>query len=393
MIAPCIVLRAVLSMTAIVLLLVGTTNPATADTIREDEWFITKLDIEKAQATSRGAGVTVAVIDSGVDPNAPSLQGKVTPGRSFGGATSNDARSGLTSGHGTGIAGIIGGRPTKPDDYIGVAPDAMILPIAIGDRGTDTEMASAIRYAADSGAQIINISRGAPASSATVDAIRYAMQKDVVIVAAAGNSNIGSRSKSVVFPANTPGVVAVGAADDKARPWQYTAQGPEVTISAPGTEILVPDIPTESPTKFSWATGTSASTAIVSGVAALVRAKFPNMDAPNVINRLIRATIDKGTPGRDNVFGYGTIYPPDALTANIPTVTSNPLGAPTPSPSAAASPSQSNSGQALLTTISVGAIVIILIAAVIIMVMVRRAKKRRRRPQASEPWHAPPQQR
>lgn len=364
--------RPFLVVAAALLILASNTGPAAAETIRKQEWFITKLSIDQSHAVSRGNGVTVAVIDSGVDSTAPSLSGKVIPGMSFGAATSADARSGISDGHGTGMAGIIAGRPTESDGYLGVAPDAMILPIALGDSVYAQDVAGAIRYASDAGAQVINISQSLSSSPLITTAIRYATQKDTVIIAAAGNRNKGDTA--VGSPANIPGVVAVGATDDKARAWQYTVSGPEVSLSAPGTGILVPDIESESPSRFSMATGTSTSTAIVSGVAALVRAKFPDMDAPNIINRLIRTAKDQGPTGRDNAFGYGTVNTRRALTQDVPTVTTNPLGEPTPAPTAAGLENRPKSDPTPIVVAGI-ATTIVLIGVLIIVLMTRGRKK------------------
>lgn len=349
-------------------------SPAIATTVRQQQWFIDGLDLPALWPVSDGGGVVVAVIDSGVEASIPPLRGQVLPGKTFG--TSGDGRTDLdlSDGHGTSMAGIIAARPQADSDYSGVAPGAKILPIS-----AENFLSEAIRYAADRGAEIINISAssGPQASPELNEAIRYAIGKDCVIVASAGNSSQGDVSVSA--PANIPGVIAVGATDANAKPWQHSVRGPQVALSAPGIQIVSPVRPGIDPSGFITTDGTSDSAAIVSGVAALVRAKYPDLDAANVVNRLIRTAKDHNPPGRDPAYGFGTVHPRKALTQQVTPVTKNPLGEP-PAPTPAAAPKPA--ANPTIQWIIIGLVVLLAaaVAAVIISFLIHRSRRRTRTP-------------
>jgi hypothetical protein len=126
-------------------------------------------------------------------------------------------------------------------------------------------------------------------------------------------------------PANVPGVIAVSATTRSGGLWFGSARGPEIALAAPGERIVGAAPPAKSTSGYSIGDGTSGAGAIVSGVAALIRAKYPRLNAANVINRLIRTAKDLGPPGRDDDFGYGLVDPVAALTAPVPEVSQNPL--------------------------------------------------------------------
>jgi len=298
--------------------------------VREQEWWLDPLKIPQAQQLTRGEGVTVALVDSGVDPTRPDLAGQLLPGTTFGEAPPSPLASTDPRLHGTEMAGLIAGKGGGATHLLGIAPGAKILPIMLvmdSDgkyfaRDTD----EAIRWAADHGAKVINLSlgRSGAASPLEVDAIRYAFSKDAVVVAAAGNVSDDDRDGNVIAPANIPGVVAVaGTAPSGA--WDGATHGPEVVVAAPAAK-LISTVPTAYHSNgFDVVYGTSGATAITSGVVALIRSRYPQLDAANVINRLIRTAKDEGTPGRDPIFGFGTIRPLEALTLPVPPVSSNPL--------------------------------------------------------------------
>ncbi|WP_406072252.1 type VII secretion-associated serine protease mycosin [Micromonospora sp. NBC_01638] len=303
-------------------LVVGTAQPAAAAPRRAEQWYLDELRIDQAHKISTGQGVVVGVLDSGVEATHPDLRGQVLPGgRSYG--ASGDGRAD-EDGHGTHMAGIIAATNASRDGVDGVAPGAKILPIKLR-KGTgtnsDAAVALGIRMAVDGGAKVINMSFGGPGlvNPGEESAIKYALDHDVVVVAAAGNTAKGS--KVVDNPANTPGVIAVTGTTRGGTFWSGSVQGPEAVVAAPGDGIY--NVANER--GYGWGDGTSDSTAIVSGLAALIRAKYPDLDAPNVINRIIRTSRDAGPSGRDPQYGFGVIDPVAALTADVPPVTANPL--------------------------------------------------------------------
>lgn len=188
----------------------------------------------------------------------------------------------------------------------------------------NTPLAAGIRYAADHGAKVLNISEGiaAAATPEVVAAVNYALGKDVVIVAANGNLE-DDKSNVISSPANVPGVIAVSGTDQDNNAWSGSVTGAATVLSAPATSLISSATSSFSPSGFQIGDGTSGSTALITGVAALVRAKYPDLDAANVINRLISTAKSHG--GRDSTFGYGEIDPVAALTASVPSVTKNPL--------------------------------------------------------------------
>jgi subtilisin family serine protease len=200
----------------------------------------------------------------------------------------------------------------------------------------EQETAVGILYAVRHGASVINISGGGgrPTGSKLVQVVGYALAHNVVIVAAAGN--VASGDTAVADVARIPGVVAVTGVGRTGSYWAGSAQGLQAGVAAPAVDITSTDSTekTEQANASAYGTGsgTSDATAIVSGVVALIRAKYPRLDAVNVINRLVNTADDKGAPGRDPQYGFGVVDPVKALTADVPSVSVNPLGTP-PSPS------------------------------------------------------------
>ncbi|MGW3858672.1 type VII secretion-associated serine protease mycosin [Micromonospora arida] len=302
-------------------LVVGAAQPAAAAPRRAEQWYLDELRIDQVHKISTGRGVVVAVIDSGVEASHPDLRGQVLPGgRSYG--ASGDGRSD-DDGHGTHMAGIIAAKPSR-DGVDGIAPGAKILPIKMRKEDgsyTDAGVAKGIRMAVDGGAKVINMSIGGPglANPVQKSAIQYALDHDVVLVASAGNTAKGHTA--VGKPANTPGVIAVTGTTKGGAFWSGSVQGPEAVVAAPGDSVY--NVTNEG--GYGWGDGTSDSGAIVSALAALIRAKYPDLNAPSVINRIIRTARDAGPSGRDPQYGFGVIDPMKALTANVPPVTANPL--------------------------------------------------------------------
>ncbi|HTF08677.1 MAG TPA: S8 family serine peptidase, partial [Asanoa sp.] len=306
-------------------------TPAHADTVRSLSWQLDSLRIPRAQEITKGAGVTVAVVDGGVQADNQDLVGQVVPGKAFANDVAPDGRTDPDKdvSHGTAMASLIAGRGGGPQRMLGVAPQAKIMPAAVG-MAAET-LADAIRWAADQHPGVISISMEPLTATVTpllFQAIAYAQQRDIVVVASAGNKGEDSLSQL----AAQPGVVSVAAVDRNGKVWGNSSRGHELAVAAPGVNVIMSVNAASSPNGYGVGDGTSPATAIVAGVVALIRARFPDLDAANVINRLVKTSTDKGDKGRDPFYGFGIIDPVRALTANIPPVDANPLGVAAPLP-------------------------------------------------------------
>lgn len=323
--------------------------PSHADDVRNAQWHHSFLDVPKSQTITTGAGVTVGVVDSGVQADHPDLEGQVLPGMDFisGGNGWLDG-----NGHGTKMAGLVAAHGRAG----GIAPGAKILPVTagtgVGALGGFPKVPEAIRWAADNGAKVICVAIGQAEEEGQLhEAIQYAAAQDVVVVAAVGNR---PKSKAVEYPAAYSGVVAAGGVDRAGNHADVSVTGPQVTLAAPAVDV----ISTTFGGKYSKGTGTSDATAIIAGVAALVRSKYPSLSAPEVVRRLTATATDKGAPGRDDEYGYGIVNPVAALTADV---------APLPtsaSPSLGAEPSDPGGGSSMVLVVLVLTVTALLIAAV-----------------------------
>jgi subtilisin family serine protease len=307
-------------------------SAASADQVRDDQYWLDSYGIRAAWATTQGAGVTIAIIDTGVDGSVPELAGAVIGGTDFSGVGSPNGQKPVgTDGpqHGTMVASLAAGRGTNATDgVIGSAPAASILSISIGfGEGTvtsDDQIAAAVRFAVDNGADVINMSLTRNTldwPESWDDAFLYAMENDVVVVAAAGNR--GSGTTEVGAPATMPGVLTVAGVDTSGKAsFDASSQGITIAVSAP-SEQLVGVVPGGQHVKWS---GTSGATPIVAGIVALVRAAHPGLDANDVINRIVSTAKDAGAFGNDAIYGFGLIDAKAAVQASVPRVSENPMG-------------------------------------------------------------------
>ena len=322
---------------------------ARADAERDKQYWLAESGITKAWEVSKGAGVKVAVIDSGVDGQHPDLKGAVVGGYDASGAGKPDGQKSIGGKpeHGTLVATMLAGRghqpasstatpspgPTGagPDGIVGVAPEAQILSVSTwlgsanpAGKSDQDQIPEAVRWAVDNGAKVINISLGSttPQWPQSWDAaFLYAEQKDVVIVAAAGN-RVGGNIQ-VGAPATIPGVLTVAGLDRKGvASIDSSSQGISIGVAAPA-ENLLGGLPGGGYAE--WA-GTSGATPIVAGVAALIRSKWPEMSAKQVINRIVTTAKDAGAPGKDPLYGFGVLNAEAALKDAVPETGSNPLG-------------------------------------------------------------------
>ncbi|MEV6381514.1 type VII secretion-associated serine protease mycosin [Streptomyces sp. NPDC051773] len=311
------------------LLVVGSTaTPAHADSIRSRQWHLDAMQAEEMWNTSTGRGITVAVIDSGVDDDLADLKGQVLDGKDFS-KQSGDEHTDL-EGHGTGVAALIaatGSRGALTGSY-GLAPGVKILPIRMRystedygkvDSGAEysRKMTEAIRFAADSKAQIINISMGSSDSPGMrnvgtpklAKAVKYALGKGKLIFAAAGNR--GDKDNLPAYPAATPGVIAVGSINEQLDRSSFSQWGSQVDMAAPGEKLVHACL---GGTQVCNSDGTSYAAAIASASAALIWSKHPTWTNNQVLRVLINTM--KGNEKKwtwNNAIGYGMVRPRVAL--------------------------------------------------------------------------------
>ncbi|WP_344168586.1 S8 family serine peptidase [Pilimelia columellifera] len=302
------------------LICIGGLPGAAADTVRASQWHLRSLAIGTAHSLSQGDGVTVAVIDTGVDADHPDLVDAILAGKDFREPSGNDLevrRDMDRRGHGTSMTGLIAGRGRGgAGGVLGIAPKAKVLPVRHTWGGLDFkgETPTAIRWAAGQGAKVISMSFGDHGGIGLELAIREARAADVLLVASAGNR---PESRQVRFPARYDGVVAVGAVDRSGRRAGFSVTGPQLALTAPGVGITSTR-PRGTGGGYGTGSGTSDATAIVAGVAALVRARYPDLSAPEVVHRMTSTADDKGPAGRDEEYGFGIVNPVRALTAEVP---------------------------------------------------------------------------
>ena len=344
--------------------------PALADT-RTDQWHLKYLNIEKAHRISTGKGVTVAVIDSGVSkhPDLPNVRkgtDLVKPG--------GDGRTDLT-GHGTSMAGLIAARGNGRQHALGIAPDAEVLPIRVlGEGKTIIKLGPAVRYAITHGAKVINMSIGGGIDPDDLAGIKEAEEADVVLVASAGNK---PDAVAVSSPAFLDSVVAVGAVDRNGKKAKISVSGSALDIAAPGEDITS----TNREGGYNVGeTGTSDSAAIVSGAAALIRSKYPEMSATEVVQRLKSTAVDKGAPGVDPDYGHGIIDIVAALSdgagsgataSAAPTSTTAAPAPPTTATTAAAAP-ETEPASSNTPLIAGGVVVLVLVGGLVAFLLARR---------------------
>jgi len=272
------------------------------------QYVVAKLRLPEAHGLARGANVTIAVIDSGIDAKHPELVNSI--GDSFDALGSKEG----PHVHGTGIAGAIVAHAR----LIGSAPEARILAIRAfgtapkGAESTSYVLLKALDYAVLHGAQIVNMSFAGPKDPVIERSIAATAARGIVMVAASGNAGPTSPP---LYPAANPNVIAVSATDAQDRLFAASNRGSHVAIAAPGVDIFLP-APDE---KYQMISGTSFSAAYVSGLAALLLERNPALKPEQVRGILTRTARDLGTPGRDDLFGAGEADAYAAVLAVTPT--------------------------------------------------------------------------
>ncbi|GAB3143658.1 hypothetical protein GCM10027290_20350 [Micromonospora sonneratiae] len=310
--------------------LVATTAvPAAARGPRDEQWYLDQIGIERAHAVTTGKGILVGMFLSMVNTEHPDLGGRVRPRQTV--TVDNTVkpltgRRAFVGGGETALAGLVvaGGG----SGILGVAPGAEIQPIDSPTFSEEDE-SLALRWLVDQGARVINMTGVNTPNlrrKETWDGVRYALAKDVVVIV----------SESVVHgspAAISAGILVVNGVDRDGKREEVEedeASNSRVNLSAPGLSEFI--ALTDDPAKGAYwrnPTGSNANAAaIVTGVAALIRSKYPDLNAPSVINRLLSTAKDVGPPGPDPTYGYGIVDAAAAVTADIPPVTKNPLGDP-----------------------------------------------------------------
>lgn len=274
-----------------------------------EQYHLTQLQIAKAQKLAGKNKVKVAVIDTGIDRNHPDLKGKILSSKN----TVNPISPGIADSHGTHVAGIIAAKKDNGIGGYGVSTDADILSIDVFDRGwgaSDYAIAEGILEAVRSGAKVINMSLGGPMPSPVIEeAVKQAVAKNVVIVAAAGND----ASDWTNYPAGYEGVISVGSTNKYKKLSSYSSFGPSVDIVAPGEEVYSTIYEPEKLSSFRKMSGTSMASPVAAGAAALLLSKYPSLTPAQVEYILEHSADDLGEKGFDVKFGHGLVNPVKAL--------------------------------------------------------------------------------
>ena len=262
------------------------------------EWHLSKINAPAAWDIAQGAGVTVAVLDTGVDGTHPDLAGQMVPGWNF---YDNNSNTADVQGHGTAVAGTVAALTNNGIGVASVAGLAKIMPIRVTDSSGNayaSTIAQALTYAADHGVRVANVSiSGVAASSTTLNAAQYMKNKGGLVVVAAGNDGVNANIPS------TTTMIPVSATDSNDVLTSWSSYGSYVAMSAPGLNIWT--IAQGGSYWSCW--GTSFSSPIVAGVIALMMSAQPGLPNTQVENLLYSTAVDLGSPGRDTSYGYGRV--------------------------------------------------------------------------------------
>ena len=319
----------------------GAAFASTQNPIAAQEWALSVLNVTQTRSNydAHGAGVTVAVIDSGVDSSQPDLQGRLVDGVNLVNPEdpTSDYSDASSDSHGTSVATVIAGYPHEVGSgnyygMIGLADQAKIMPVKIGNDTSfgDASILAGIQYAVSHGAQVINLSFGGVPTNdpQIIAAIGTALADGVVVIAAAGND--AETGDSINPVADIPGVLDVGGVDSNGLRYSQSHYGADISVAAPANAVEVGLIGG----KYGQASGTSFAAPWVSAEAALLIAAHPSWTSGQVVAAIVdytmQSTSGASAKGKrfDNNVGYGVIDPLAALGAAEPSSTANPLGGP-----------------------------------------------------------------
>lgn len=290
------------------------------DPLTAGQYSLDQMRVRDAWSLSKGGTGVVAVLDTGVQADHPDLSGRVLPGYDF---VNDDSNAADDNGHGTWVAGIIAANPNDGYGIAGVSWTDSILPVKIMTRegtGSTSDLISGIRWAADQGATVINMSVGGfPYTQGVQDAIDYAWTNGVVLVGAAGNNN----REETFYPASMANVVSVSATQREDEFSHWSSYGPKVDVSAPGSSVQTTNCTVctyaghDTWGSHTYISGTSFATPNVAGVVALIRARNPSWTPQQVVDRLIATVDDRGYAGWDMRFGRGRVNAYRALGGSV----------------------------------------------------------------------------
>ena len=280
---------------------------ATAETI---DWGLKLLGIPPLWKETKGEGIKVAVLDTGIALEHPDLRPAIFESRDF---TRSPSAAYDAQGHGTHVSGIIAAR-RNAHGIVGVAPEAKIIAAKVlNDEGSGTsqDIVAGIHWAIESGADILSMSLGSPEPDEKIhQALLLAISKGILVITAAGNE--GPDLDTVGYPAGFAEMVAVGSIDRRKRLSQFSSRGRQVDVVAPGDQITS----CYPPRGYAVLSGTSMATPFVSGVVALALSKHRQMggktplhNQQDLIEHLSRTSMDAGPAGFDPLYGYGILNP------------------------------------------------------------------------------------
>ncbi|WP_242891417.1 S8 family serine peptidase [Actinomadura litoris] len=371
----------------LVVAVVGAPGAAAADPRpRQGEWWFSAWGVDDLMwPISKGKGVTVGLIDSGVEADLPDLRGVVLPGldaENWGTDGRRDLNRFDKAGHGTAMASAIAGQG-RGTGMVGVAPEAKILPVLAQ---SVPAYIKGIHYVVDHGATVVNLSQAVPIPCPPdlQEAVSYALERDAV-----GAGNEGLEGNPSNTPANCKGVLAVGAVDARLRPWEKTQRQDYVTVAAPGVHTIA----LGRDGRLWGGSGTSDATALTSGVIALVRARFPQMTNRELVRQLIASAKDVWVKGRDDRTGYGVIRPYRLLARTAPKATANPVfedydrwaerHQPTPRPKASPGPDDAVSTSTIIGFLTIALLWVLV--STIVVILARRKTGQSGRPPGPPP--------
>lgn len=270
------------------------------------QWSLAIIQAFDAWNITTGSEIIIAILDTGVSPTHPDLVGRVLPGFDF---VNNDDDPRDDDGHGTFTAGVAAAAGDNGIGIAGICWRCRILPVKVLNRrgrGNDAAIAAGIRFAVDRGARIISMSFGGPDDSRVLrEAVTYALERDVLLVAASGNGQTEGNLPN--YPAAYPGVLAVSATGPNDTITGFSTTGDFVALAAPGAEVWSTLWRRTTGDTYGFADGTSAACPHVAGAAALVWTVRPELSARQVAEVLMLGADDRGAPGKDPAYGYGRL--------------------------------------------------------------------------------------